>query len=224
MLEAKICGITNIEDLSLCVKNHVPVLGFVVEYPAPVPWNLTAEQAQTLISKLPLQVKSCMVTSGAPEQVVRLARQLRPDRIQLHGRESPSEVQTIAADLAPLGIQIIKAVHASPSAMWLKHAAAFARSGADALLLDPRTPDDPASSGQIDLEQYRMLHRTVAVPVILAGGITPDNLQWVVSRANPDAIDLLSGVESSPGKKDPYKVAALIEQLAQIDMKTRRKI
>ena len=106
----KICGLMNEEDVAFCQEVGVDILGFVTEYPLPVPWNLNRQEAAALLARVSLPHKSCIVTGGSPEKILDLARELKPDLIQLHYRESLEETSRIVEALTPLGIGIIKTV------------------------------------------------------------------------------------------------------------------
>ena len=110
MLRVKICGLMRAEDVAACVSAGAHALGFVTEYPVPVPWNLTEARAKELIDAVPPFVTSCMVTAGSAEKVLSLARRVRPDIVQLHGDETLEETAVIAAELKKIGILCIRAL------------------------------------------------------------------------------------------------------------------
>ena len=79
------------------------------------------------------------------------------------------------------------------------------------MLLDPRTLNNAGCGGAAGLSVYLSLKSALKCPVILAGGITSENVSDIIKKVNPDIIDLMTGVESSPGIKDEKKIAALIK-------------
>ena len=212
----KICGQTRADDLWMCVRFGADIVGFVVDYPRPVPWNLDLQQASELIKSTPPSAKTCVVTGGATGKILSLARELRPDYLQLHYGETPEETAYLCGELRELGIRVIKAL--SPGLPDLEQAAvSFAATGVYALLLDPRTPDNAAhGAGTASFAVYKKVARAVSCPVFLAGGITSANVREAVRQTGAPLIDLMTGVESSPGVKDRAKVAALFAALADL--------
>jgi phosphoribosylanthranilate isomerase len=210
--KVKICGLMNSLDAKMCVSYGADILGFVVEYPRPVPWDISARTAKALVGTVPKPAQSCVVTGGAPDKVLRLAREIMPDYIQLHCGESLSDTAYIAAQLKGLGIKVIKTVFPDTPDL-IKTAADFCETGIYALLFDPRTPDNAAQGGAVDTAAFIELKNSVNLPVILAGGINPENAAEIVSRTGAAFIDLMTGVETRPGAKDGEKVKALFETL-----------
>lgn len=206
----KICGFTRPEDVRMCARHGADIAGFVVDYPRPVPWNLDAETAKVLMRSVPKTAQTCIVTGGPPEKTRKLALELTPDYLQLHFNETAADTAYLVSELRNAGIKIIKAVFPGTSE---KDALEFCSAGVHALLYDPRTPDAAAHGGMADLSAYIKLQRAASRPVILAGGITPGNAAEMIRRAKPWMIDLMTGVECSPGMKDEEKVIALFQAL-----------
>jgi len=200
------------EDVRMCVRHGADIVGFVVEYPHPVPWNLNVETAKKLIAAVNKPAETCIVTGGPPDKVLRLAREAKPDYIQLHCGESLEDTAYLVRELKKQGVKIIKTVF--PNTPDLEKAAAdFCSAGVHALLFDPRTPENAAQGGTVDLSVFEKLQRAVSCPVILAGGITPENAAEIVRQSEPQMIDLMTGVELHPGNKDESKVVALFQAL-----------
>lgn len=196
------------EDARMCASHGADILGFVVEYPNPVPWNLDIQAARELIARIPAPAKSCVVTGGAREHIMRVATQTKPDYIQLHCGESLKDTTYLVNALGEQGIKIIKTLF--PNTPGLEQAAAdFCAAGVYALLFDPRTPDNAANGGLADISAFLRLKQAASCPVILAGGINPENIAGFICKVRPEIIDLMTGVEQSPGIKDEAKVAAL---------------
>ena len=203
----KICGLMRAEDVRTCVRLGVDILGFVVDYPRPVPWNLSAVDAKELISNVVKPAAACIVTGGQQDEIYRLAAEIKPDYVQLHCNETVDETLYLVKELGKHGIKVIKSVFPStPHETVLE----FSKSGIYALLLDPRSPDNAESGGTADPDAFANLRQSVNCPVILAGGITPENVSEIIRISNPWMIDLMTGVEQSPGIKDTKKISALI--------------
>lgn len=218
----KICGLTREEDVALCCRLGVDICGFVTDYPIPVPWNLSMKQSAQLIRTVCRPSRSCVVTGGDAEQICRLARELRPDFVQLHCNESLSDTEKIVRALHPLGIGVIKTLPAAEAERLEQFgertveqcAEALYTAGAAAILVDSRTPSNAGSSGTAaDLQFYQKVRQSAQLPVILAGGITPENCAEILRAAAPEVIDIMTGVETAPGVKSAVKLLRLMKSL-----------
>ena len=210
--KVKICGLMRAEDARMCVRHGADITGFIVDYPRPVPWNLSARAAKELLSAVPKQAETCIVTGGRPDKILRLALELHPGIVQLHYGESLDDTAYLAGELKHHGIKVIKTLFPDTPDLE-KNAADFCAAGVYAILSDPRGPDNAATGGEADLSAFERLRRAVSCPAILAGGITPDNAAEIIRRTGAAIIDLMTGVESGPGIKDEAKVIALFKAL-----------
>ena len=197
MVKVKICGITNPDDaLHACVCG-ADALGFVFYEKSPrcVP----PETAREIIAALPPFVTPVgLFVNEAPGRIREIADYCGLDVIQLHGDETPEE-----CDFAPR--RTIKALRVKDAVSLAGHE----NYRVAALLLDAWVKDAYGGTGhsfnwQLAAEVARQR------PVILAGGLTPENVAAAVTAVQPYAVDVSSGVEAAPGKKDPAKVAAFI--------------
>jgi phosphoribosylanthranilate isomerase len=200
------------EDVKLCAEYGTDILGFVAEYPHPVPWNLTRAEAKPLIEAVPKDKKTCIVTGGDYEKIVSLALFLKPDYIQLHDGESLETTKRLKETLSPSGILLIKTLFPNTENL-IETAQEFDKLGVSALLFDPRTPENAKKGGSADVNAFLQLKAAVSCPVILAGGITPENVLGLIAPADPEIIDLMTGVEESYGVKSADKLAALFNAL-----------
>jgi phosphoribosylanthranilate isomerase len=221
MVRVKICGNTNAEQVAWCVASGADCVGFVVEYPVPVPWNLSREQAVGLLSLVPPMVTRAVVTGGEPEKVLTIARYLLPHLVQLHTDNTLEETTKIARELAPLGIGLIRALRidvATGKASGeipdpVRAALALQDAGVAGILLDARTQNMPAGTGvRIDWEMALGVRRALSAPLILAGGLTPGNVRSAVEQVRPYAVDVISGVEVSRTVKSPELVREFVRQ------------
>jgi len=198
----KICGLMREEDVCMCTRHGADMLGFVVDYPKPVPWNLSVAEAAPLMAAC--KAKTCVITDGSVAKILELARALRPDFMQLHHCGA-----ALCNELRSLGVGVIATLH--PGRTDLETTAAeLCTAGVHALLLDPR---DAANGGEVDLTAYKKLNAAANCPVVLAGGITPKNVREIIRQVQPPMIDLMTGIEQSPGIKDEAKVIALFRAL-----------
>jgi phosphoribosylanthranilate isomerase len=195
----KICGITTWDDARLSVDLGASALGFNF-YP-PSPRAISPADAWNIIRRLPPFVEAVGVFVNWPPPVVdALARALRLHTVQLHGGETPEEV----AALTPAH-RVIKAVKVGrgfrPAGL-----ARFRR--ADGILLDGFAPGLHGGTGRtLDWKLARAARRYGRI--ILAGGLTPENVAEAIRVARPYAVDVASGVEARPGRKDPARLRAL---------------
>jgi len=191
------------QDIEVCESLGVDLLGFVVEYPREVPWNLTRKQTKKLIAVA--KHPTCLVTGGSPENVIALAKELQPDMVQLHFKETVSETAKIAAELKALGIKTIKAVDSEINI------GALCETDLYAILVDSRTPDNAANNTHmIDTDLFNRIKEKSTKPLIIAGGITPENVHEIINHTRAEGIDALTGVEYSPGVKNRVKIEALV--------------
>ena len=208
----KICGFMREEDVHTCIRHGLDIAGFVVEYPHPVPWNLSVDTAKKLIQAVCKQVETCIVTGGSSDKIIQTAMEIKPTFIQLHNNETLEETAYLVNELGKQNIKIIKSLF--PNTPNLEQTAKdFCDTGIHALLFDSRTPDNAANSGAANISTFMKLQSAVNCPVFLAGGINPQNVTEIVSKTKAQFIDLMTGVEYSHGIKDEKKVIALFKAL-----------
>ena len=209
-MKIKICGLMSRHDVALCESLDAHILGFVVEYPREVPWNLTRGQAKPLIDTA--RHPTCIVTGGTTENILSLAQELKPDMVQLHYKETVAQTAEIAKQLATFGIQTLKAVAACP-VDGESDIDALCETDIAAILVDTRTSENAAQNSlAIDTDLFNRIKARSTKPLIIAGGITPENVSDIISRTGATWIDVLTGVERSPGVKDRAKIEALVKK------------
>ncbi len=199
MTRVKICGITNLADALAALRAGADALGFVF---AASPRRVEPEQALEIIRQLPPLAATVGVFKDAPlEEVLSLRRLCGLDWVQLCGREDPLYV-------AACGPRVIKtlAVDGQPP---------DARAYPDAcLLLDAASIQGGGTGKSFDWNLARPLAQ--ARPVILAGGLNPDNVNQAIAIARPWAVDVSSGVEAAPGRKDHELIQRFIAHAKQL--------
>jgi len=190
----KICGITTEEDGLLAVAMGADAVGFVF---APSPRQVAVDHARDIARRLPPEVLTVGVfRDEAPQRVVDLCHRAGLRVAQLHGRESAEDTAWVRARVG----SVIKAFPAGSDA--LDHVADYR---ADAVMVDSHAP----GSGEVfdwSLAEGAPLGRRF----ILAGGLTAANVAEAIERVRPWGVDVSTGVESSPGHKDPIKVRDFI--------------
>jgi len=225
MTRVKICGLMNEEDVRLCVKAGADAVGFVTEYPIPVPWNLDRLRARELAALTPPFVSTTAVVGGPVESILQIAHAVRPDVLQLHGDETKEDIAHICSSLADTGIKVIKALRIdidTGKARFaledpLEAATALAETGLSALVVDSKTANRPAGTGMpLDWNTIREISASLSIPLILAGGLTVENVAGAIERVRPYGVDVISGVERAPGIKDAERVLRFVRTVREI--------
>ena len=202
-VRVKICGVTNWPDAALAVDLGADALGFNF-YP-PSPRSISPAAAWEIIRRLPPMVSAVGVFVNWPADVVAaLARSLQLSAVQLHGDEPPEQARELAGVF-----RVIKAFAVKPG---FRVAALRKYRTASAFLLDGFSSSLYGGTGRTaDWTVARQANR--AGRIILAGGITPENVARAIAEARPFAVDVASGVESRPGKKDAAALRALMREV-----------
>lgn len=199
----KICGITSIEDALAAVSAGADALGFV--FYAKSPRAVSPEQARAIIRCLPPFVTTVGLFVNAERvKIESIALSCGLDAIQLHGDEAPQ------ACLFP-GYRVIKALRVKDAAS-LEQASAYQVSG---LLLDAWSERVYGGSGEA-FDWTLLKDFANRQPVILAGGLNPENVVRAIQQVRPYAVDASSGVEMAPGKKDVSKLAEFMRQVRSV--------
>ena len=224
MARVKICGITCEEDIHLCVNCGVDAVGFVVEYPVDVPWNIQREFAKELISKVPPFVSRVMVVGGGIEQILSIAETTMPDALQLHGDEPPEETEAVVDTLRNHQIQVSKAFRVEAQGREIdteqivKECNQFERTGISALLLDSKTEGMPAGTGvPFDWELAKEVKKALSIPLILAGGLNAENVGKAIEWIDPFGVDVISSVEGKPGRKHQGKTREFVQAVRSLE-------
>ena len=200
----KICGLTSLADALHCAGAGADAIG-INFYPSSKRFH-PLDQAAAWLAQLPASLIRVAVLVNAPDaEVQRIATSGLIDVLQFHGDESPETLSRARA----FGLPIIKALPLRPGTT----VASLQAWPADALLLDACAPPGIYGGTGHTIDWTRaaaMIAALAPLPVILSGGLNPDNIAAAVRQTRPTGIDVASGVESSPGHKDPAKVRALI--------------
>jgi phosphoribosylanthranilate isomerase len=201
----KICGVTNPEDAILAARCGADAVGVV--YIKESPRYVSLREAEKIFSALPVFVSRAVVAAPQSLDDVLEIEKTGADCIQLHGCEPPEFAEEIAENTR---LRVIKAFAAEPGCEKLIQAYLGI---VDAILLDTKFSGIVGGTGKThDWNISRRVVESVSAPVILAGGLTPENVKEAVKQAKPYAVDVSSGVETSPGKKDGKKVKAFVSE------------
>jgi phosphoribosylanthranilate isomerase len=207
MTWVKICATTNLDDALLAVEAGADAIGFVL---GPSKRRVSPETVAAIVHKLPPQIEKIGVfLNETPDRVVEIVKQTGLTGVQLHGNETPSVAQQVANQTSA---KIVKGIHAGPALMndltsW------SAETDVTALLLDSGNGQSGGGTGKTfdwQAAADALGRLSSSARLIVAGGLNPSNVSAAIDRFHPWGVDVASGVELEPGKKDPQKVKAFV--------------
>ncbi|ACT47888.1 phosphoribosylanthranilate isomerase [Methylotenera mobilis] len=200
-VRVKICGITRVEDALSAVEQGADAIGLV--FYAPSPRAVSIEQAAAIAQQIPAFVSVVGLFVNAEESFVKeVTSRVALDLLQFHGDETPEQC-------ARYGLPFIKAVRVKSDTNLVQCAKDYAASRA--LLLDTYTEGVAGGTGHVF--DWGLIPPGLDKPVILAGGLTADNVAAAIRQVMPYAVDVSGGVEASKGIKDAAKIAAFMQQV-----------
>ena len=209
----KICGTTNLEDALVAAEAGANALGFVFYKQSPR--NIAPERAREIVAQLPPEVEKVgvFVDGESPEWIIQVAEQAELTAVQLHVGSSFARHDQRSWSFGNRKIYL-----ALPAAQFLDAGAQWGgpnqRSSAiSAIFLDSGTSQQPGGTGKaFDWQKAALLVEAMAqtANVVVAGGLNPLNVTEAIRILKPWGVDVASGVETAPGKKDPQKVRAFI--------------
>jgi phosphoribosylanthranilate isomerase len=204
VIRVKICGVTTLEDAMLAASLGATAVGMVFWKGSPR--AVDVDRARQIARALPPFVSAVGVfVDQGVDDVSEVAEAVGLDAIQLHGHEDPT-------DYADIGRRLIKSVAVRDRSAEADAASVPARA---TVLLDAHDPVRRGGTGQtIDWSVAGAIAKLR--PVILSGGLTPASVDLAVRAVRPYAIDVSSGVESAPGRKDPTKLRAFFSALREL--------
>lgn len=208
-MKVKICGIKTDRDLAIAINAGADAVGFITEVPVDSPRNLSLSEASRLISKVPVFLTPVLVIMPEnAEQAIRMIHTAKPGAVQVHNPLALPELKKIKET----GVKLIKTIHVPPDAnveTLIKQVSEL--SGiADAVLLDTALDGKTGGTGAThNWEVSSEIVLRAGMPVILAGGLNPENVRDAIKGVRPYAVDAASGVETE-GRKDEKKVVDFI--------------
>jgi phosphoribosylanthranilate isomerase len=213
-LKVKICGLKTPEAVEVALESGADLVGFV--FFAPSPRNLGLATARALGERVGDRAGKVALTVDANDETLReIVAALKPDMLQLHGSETPDRVVTVRTRF---GLPVVKALPIAER-VDLSPIRLFANV-ADWLLFDARAPQDATRPGGLGKPFDWTLLRGVnpGIPFMLSGGLDAGNVAEAVRITRAGGVDVSSGVERSPGKKDPDKIRAFIRAARAADV------
>jgi phosphoribosylanthranilate isomerase len=214
--EIKICGLSEEESVDAALEAGADFIGLML-FP-PSPRNVSLERAAALAARARGRAKIVAITVDADEALVgAIAERLRPDLIQLHGRETPERASAIRASS---GIPVMK-VFGVAAESDLSPCADYST---DRLLLDAKPPKDATRPGGhgVAFDWSILAGFAPAVPWFLSGGLDPRNVAAALRATHAPGVDVSSGVESAPGRKDTARISAFVRAVRDFDRGVER--
>ncbi|MDD3883493.1 MAG: phosphoribosylanthranilate isomerase [Gallionella sp.] len=210
MTRIKICGLTREQDIHAAVYAGADAIGLVFYEKSPR--HVSVERAAQLLSVLPPFVTTVGLFVDAEAEFVRTLLAAVPlDVLQFHGDETPEYC-------AQFGRPWLKAIRVRPGVDLLQCAARYTE--AQALLLDAHVEGVPGGTGATF--DWSLIPESLALPVILSGGLDRANVADAIAQVRPYAVDVSSGVEAQKGIKDAAKIAAFVNEVNRIDVQLSR--
>ena len=201
----KICGITNATDALAAAEAGADALGFMFYEPSPR--HVSVESAAAIVRELPpFLVRTGVFVNPSEDLVMRAIAQCGLNLLQFHGEETPEFC-------TQFGIMSMKAFRIRDAASLT----ALQTYPTDAWLLDAFTPGKRGGTGETFNWDLAIEAKKLGRPIFLAGGLTSENVADAVRKVSPYAVDVSSGVEMSPGKKDPTKLRSFISRAKNVE-------
>ena len=207
-VQVKICGITNSKQAEDCVAAGADAIGMV--FYGKSPRNVTIKQAQKICKAIPEHIAKVAVIVDMPIlEIAEIIKQCKLEAVQLHGSEAPEDVARYNDQFAA---EMIKHISADNSDL-CREAAKYNTT----LLVEAGKGALPGGNGKT-WNWSSALVLAGKSPFILAGGLDPENVAEAITQAQPDAVDVSSGVEAEPGIKDIAKVKDFIQNAKAVEM------
>ncbi|MFB0558998.1 MAG: hypothetical protein ACETVS_00440 [Dehalococcoidales bacterium] len=217
MTKVVICGTRRQEDIGFLAEAGVDAIGLITEVWQDIPCNLSRAEARELNQLIPPFISSVLIiTEERVDEIYRIAEQVSPDVLQLHGFNTPEEVTAMKRGLR---IKIIKTLHFQGERMAegddpIECARQYIDAGANAILVDSYQEDKVGATGEtMSLDLARKLRDGIyPVPLIVAGGLHFENVTAAIDRVKPYAVDVFSGVTTG-GYLDADKARRFIARV-----------
>ncbi|MFH1283125.1 MAG: phosphoribosylanthranilate isomerase [bacterium] len=203
MLKIKVCGITNVEDALWAANLGANYIG--LNFYKGSPRKISNKMAKDILSKIPPFVKAIGVFVDEDMVVVKkVLKESALKTVQLHGSEDDSYIEELKKD----GVEVFKAIRVRDemSIEEVKHYSPFA----DFILLDAFKEGVPGGTGDVFNWDIALTVKELGVPFFLSGGLNPENIEEAIDKVAPYGVDVASGVERTPKKKDYEKMKDFI--------------
>ncbi|MBN2582683.1 MAG: phosphoribosylanthranilate isomerase [Planctomycetes bacterium] len=210
-MRVKICGVTSPDDARMLAAAGVDAVGVIF---AESPRQVTAAQAKAIVDALPPWVSPVGVfVNETAETIARIAREVGLTTIQLHGEELPCTVKDVAGHF-----KVVKAFRVASQTDLADALDYVAQCQPDACLIDSRVAGAYGGTGHTAPWDLVAAAGSALQPLILGGGLTPENVAEAIRIVQPWGVETSSGVESAPGKKDKQRVLDFVRNATSIDL------
>lgn len=208
MTRVKACGTTCEGDLEAAVDAGADAVGLIAEVPVDTHREISPERARSLAAAAPPFVTTVIVTMPeTPEEAIELVEHVGTDAVQLHGTLEPDEVASVREAVDTTVLVALEAGETDAATAEAYDAVA------DGLLVDTPAVDGGGGTGEThDWELTRELAADLDSPLVLAGGLTPENVTDAVRALEPFAVDVASGIENAEGRTDPEAIRTFVER------------
>jgi phosphoribosylanthranilate isomerase len=212
--EIKICGLSSRQAVATCIEANVDLIGFIFFEKSPRHLSLdTAEDLSRFAGKVIGKVAVCV--NASPQYLDDIVSHMKPDFLQLHGKETPEQVSLVKKRY---GLPVIKAFAIRTQEDF--HQLAAYEGIADRFLLDAKAPqgsDLPGGNG-VSFDWNLLTSFKTTTRIMLSGGLDQNNIQNALKISGAHSIDVSSGVENAPGIKDIAKIASFIKTVREHDL------
>jgi len=216
MTKVIVCGSRTVQDIKMLVDSGVDAIGLITEVWQDVPCNLTRAEAREFTTLIPPLIPSILiVTEENTDEILRMVDFVRPDILQLQGFNPASDIKRLKNEISA---KIVKVLHIDGDKLVedkepVRCALTYIEAGANMILLDTYQPGKVGATGITSnlLLARKIRDRIYPTPLVLAGGLTIDNLANATDMVKPYAIDVFSGVTTN-GYLDAQKVRQFVEK------------
>jgi len=206
-VKVKICGITNKEDAHLVVDSGADILGMIVDVPVETPRKISINKAEELAKEIGDAINIVVVLCPrSVEEVETVVRRIEPFGVQMHGFESNEFLKSVREALPD--VKLIKTVHVDEHGA--VHGVMPEEDYVDFILLDTISAQIGGTGKTHSWDKSKAIVEQSTIPVILSGGLRPENVGEAIKAVNPHGVDVASGVESSGGRKSKEKILQFV--------------
>jgi phosphoribosylanthranilate isomerase len=215
MTKIKICGLKTLQDALFAHHAGADALGFVIDVPVNTPRKISSQEAQSIISKLPPYALTVGVVMPSDIQSsLRIIKKTEVDALQIHGNSPATMIRELKEKTRIKIIRSVPIAIDTDVTASINEIEKYIESGIGAILLDTKGEENAGGTGQKhDWSKSREIKESINCPIILAGGLTPENVADAIRVVEPYAVDVASGVESSPGIKNHQKIMDFIQNV-----------
>ncbi|KXB05993.1 hypothetical protein AKJ53_01605 [candidate division MSBL1 archaeon SCGC-AAA382F02] len=216
MVKVKICGLTSPEDAKMARDLGADLVGVIVNVTVSTPREISSGKAEDILDSVRDQADTVVVTMPETlEEVNNLADRLDPDYLQIHSSLSPSKLLQIKRETGRKIIGVLSIPQNPNNSGDVISRAKEIEEVSDFVLLDTKSNGGGGTGKSHDWSMSSVINEGLNTPIILAGGLNPSNVQRALEKVNPFGVDVSSGVETEPGKKDPDLLKEFIEKAGE---------